>query len=114
MEDFRNLRQDARKIIAQSQKLREAKKSQDAGADQPEDPDVKAARKAKREQVRSLRDKLLKFVQAVPVFMYLTDYREQALLDVIESLDTQLFERVTGLTLDAVSYTHLRAHETDS
>ena len=100
MEDFRNLRQDARKIIAQSQKLLEAKKSQDAGADQPEDPDVKAARKAKREQVRSLRDKLLKFVQAVPVFMYLTDYREQALLDVIESLDTQLFERVTGLTLD--------------
>jgi hypothetical protein len=31
--------------------------------------------------------------------MYLTDYREEALVDVIESLDTQLFERVTGLTL---------------
>lgn len=45
------------------------------------------------------RDKLLKFVQAVPVFMYLTDFREEALVDVIESLDTQLFERVTGLTL---------------
>ena len=32
--------------------------------------------------------------------MYLTDFREEALVDVIESLDTQLFERVTGLTLD--------------
>ena len=31
--------------------------------------------------------------------MYLTDFREEALVDVIESLDTQLFERVTGLTL---------------
>jgi hypothetical protein len=49
--------------------------------------------------VKTLREKLLKFVQAVPVFMYLTDHREEALIDVIESLDTQLFERVTGLTL---------------
>ena len=32
--------------------------------------------------------------------MYLTDFREEALVDVIESLDTELFERVTGLTLD--------------
>lgn len=39
-------------------------------------------------------------MQTIPVFMYLTDFREQALVDVIESLDTQLFERVTGLTLD--------------
>ena len=100
MEDFRSLRQDASKIIAQSQKLREGKKPKGGGGGEPEDPDVKAARKAKREQVRSLRDKLLKFVQAVPVFMYLTDFREEALVDVIESLDTQLFERVTGLTLE--------------
>lgn len=100
MEDFRNLRQDANKIIAQSNKLRKGKKPKGGGGDGDEDPDVKAARKAKREQVKTLRSKLLKFVQAVPVFMYLTDFREQALVDVIESLDTQLFERVTGLTLD--------------
>ncbi len=31
--------------------------------------------------------------------MYLTDFREEALVHVIESLDTQLFERVTGITL---------------
>ena len=101
MEDFRNLRQDATKIIANSKKVREGKKPKGGGGDsEPEDPEVKAARKAKREQVNTLRSKLLKFVQAVPVFMYLTDFREQALVDVIESLDTQLFERVTGLTLD--------------
>ena len=102
MEDFRNLRQDATKIIAHSQKVRKGKKpSSSGGVDtEPEDPEVKAARKAKRDQVNTLRSKLLKFVQAVPVFMYLTDYREEALVDVITSLDTQLFERVTGLTLD--------------
>lgn len=98
MEDFRSLRQDATKIISQSQKLKAAKAAKGEPGE-PEDPEINAARKAKREQVRSLRDKLLKFVQAVPVFMYLTDYREEALVDVIQSLDTQLFERVTGLTL---------------
>jgi hypothetical protein len=39
------------------------------------------------------------FVAKVPVFMYATDFREEALKDVIESLDTALFERVTGLTV---------------
>lgn len=100
MEDFRNLRQDASKIIAQSKKLREAKKPKAGCNDDGDDAELSAARKAKREQIKSLRAKLLKFVQAVPVFMYLTDFREQALIDVIESLDTQLFERVTGLTLN--------------
>jgi hypothetical protein len=100
MEDFRALREDASKIIANSKKLREGKKPKGGGEPDDEDPEIKAARRAKREQVNTLRSKLLKFVQAVPVFMYLTDFREQALVDVIESLDTQLFERVTGLTLD--------------
>jgi hypothetical protein len=100
MEDFRNLRQDATKIIAHSQKVRQGRKPKSGGGGDPEDPEVTAARKAKREQVNTLRSKLLKFVQAVPVFMYLTDFREEALVDIIESLDTQLFERVTGLTLE--------------
>jgi hypothetical protein len=64
-----------------------------------DDLEVDEAKKAKREQVKTLRSKLKKFVQAVPVFMYLTDFREEALVHVISSLDTQLFERVTGITL---------------
>ena len=99
MEDFRNLRQDATKIIAQSQRLKSAKKPR-SGEAEPEDPEIAAARRAKQEQVRGLRDKLIKFVQRIPVFMYLTDFREEALVHVIDSLDTRLFERVTGLTLE--------------
>lgn len=100
IEDFRNLRQDASKIIAQSQKIRGSKRRANGTVEDNESPEVKAARKTKREQVKTLRAKLLKFVQAIPVFMYLTDFREEALVDVIESLDTQLFERVTGLSLE--------------
>ena len=32
--------------------------------------------------------------------MYVTDFREEALKDIIESLDPALFERVTGLTVE--------------
>ena len=34
------------------------------------------------------------------IFMYLTDYREESLEDVIRKLEPSLFERVTGLTID--------------
>lgn len=98
MEDFRNLRQEASKIISNSQKVRTSKKPQNGGP-AVDDPEIDKAKKAKREQVKTLRSKLKKFVQAVPVFMYLTDFREEALVHVISSLDTQLFERVTGITL---------------
>jgi len=100
VEDFRNLRQDATKIIAQSKKVRAGKQKRTPEDPTPEDPELTAARKAKREQVKTLRKKLIKFLQTIPVFMYLTDYREEALVHVIESLDTQLFERVTGLTIE--------------
>lgn len=99
IEDFRNLRRDASKILASSQKVREGKKRV-AEAREAEDPELVEERKRKRDQVMTLRKKLLKFVQTIPVFMYLTDHREEALVDVIESLDTTLFERVTGLTID--------------
>ena len=53
--------------------------------------------KSKRKQVQ---EKLIKFAARIPVFMYLTDYREHTLREVIEQLETDLFERVTGLTLE--------------
>jgi hypothetical protein len=87
MEDFRNLREDAGKLLAKSKQVREGKKAAKSKGE-PEDDETKAARIAKREQVLTLRKKLLKFLQAVPVFMYLTDHREEALV-----------ERATGLTL---------------
>ena len=46
-----------------------------------------------------IQEKLIKFATRIPIFMYLTDYREQSLHDVITQLETQLFTRVTGLTL---------------
>jgi hypothetical protein len=52
--------------------------------------------KSKRKQVQ---DKLIKFATRIPAFMYLTDFRENTLQDVITKLEPDLFKVVTGLTV---------------
>ena len=52
--------------------------------------------KSKRKQIQ---EKLIKFSTRIPVFMYLTDYRERNLKDVIMQLEPQLFKKVTGLNV---------------
>ena len=52
--------------------------------------------KSKRKEIQ---EKLLKFATRIPVFMYLTDDREQTLKDVITQLEPELFKKVTGLTI---------------
>jgi hypothetical protein len=52
--------------------------------------------KSKRKQIQ---EKLIKFATRIPAFMYLTDYRENTLRDVITKLEPELFKKVTGLTV---------------
>lgn len=42
---------------------------------------------------------LIKYVTRIPAFMYLTDFRENTLHEVITKLDPDLFKAVTGLTV---------------
>jgi hypothetical protein len=95
IEDFRNLSADVQKVITSTQKLKAAKRENPQGLDEREKKEKKETAKLRTE----LRKKLQKFVARVPVFMYLTDFREEALTHVIRSLDSALFERVTGLTI---------------
>lgn len=52
--------------------------------------------KSKRKMVQ---EKLIKFATRIPPFMYLTDFRENTLQDVITKIEPALFETVTGLTV---------------
>jgi len=48
---------------------------------------------------KQIQDKLIKFATRIPVFMYLTDYRERSLHDVITQLEPGLFKKVTGIEI---------------
>lgn len=52
--------------------------------------------KSKRKLVQ---DKLIKFATRIPAFLYLTDFRENKLQDVITKIEPDLFQIVTGLTV---------------
>ena len=49
---------------------------------------------------QQIQEKLIKFATRIPVFMYLTDYRERCLKDVITQLEPGLFKKVTGLSVE--------------
>ena len=49
---------------------------------------------------KEVKERLLWLVARIPVFMYLTDNREETLKDVILQLETDLFTRVTGISLE--------------
>ncbi len=58
--------------------------------------DAEKEYKSKRKMVQ---EKLIKFATRIPAFMYLTDFRENTLQDVITKLEPELFLAVTGLTV---------------
>lgn len=96
IEDFRVLANNAKQVVTSTRKLKKAKRDQ--GGELDDDQKREQSDTAKKRQ--EIRKKLQKFLARIPVFMYVTDFREEALKDVIESLDSTLFERVTGLTVD--------------
>lgn len=96
VEDFRALVNNANKVVTSTKLLKKAKREQ-GGELTPTQRKVKDDTARMRKEIR---EKLQKFLARIPVFMYATDFREEALKHVIESLDSDLFERVTGLTVE--------------
>ncbi len=97
IEDFRNLANMAQQVVTSSKKLKKAEREK---GKKELDDDEKKEKKESSSVKKQIREKLQKFLAKIPVFMYVTDFREEALKDVIESLDSDLFTRVTGLTVD--------------
>ena len=100
IEGFRNLNQDIETIINKSNAVKQAKKEANdkelSAKKKQELTDEEKEYKSKRKEIQ---EKLIKFATRVPVFMYLTDYRERSLKDVISQLEPGLFKKVTGLAV---------------
>lgn len=100
IEGFRNLNQDIETIINKSEAVRKAKKEQnDEEFSKKEKKALSEEEKEYKNARKQIQEKLIKFATRIPVFMYLTDYRERCLKDVITQLEPALFKKVTGLTV---------------
>ncbi|MCS7073327.1 MAG: GIY-YIG nuclease family protein [Bacteroidia bacterium] len=99
IEGFRNLNQDIETIINKSDKIKKAKQE---GTDKLNEKKKKELTKEEKEYKslrKQIQEKLIKFATRIPVFMYLTDYRERSLKDVITKLEPKLFRKVTGINV---------------
>ena len=100
IEGFRNLNQDIETIINKSEAVKKARKEKnDEAMSKKEKKELTEEEKEYKSKRKMIQEKLIKFATRVPVFMYLTDYRERCLKDVITQLEPGLFKKVTGLTV---------------
>lgn len=99
IEGFRSLNSDIETIINKSEAVKKAKKEGDGKLTPKEKKELSDEEKEYKSIRKQIQEKLIKFATRVPVFMYLTDYRERSLKDVITQLEPGLFKKVTGLVV---------------
>ena len=87
-------------IINKSEKVKELKnKAREGALTDKEKKELTAEEKEYKSKRKLVQVKLIKFATRIPAFMYLTDFRENTLQDVITKLEPDLFVAVTGLTV---------------
>ncbi len=97
IEGFRKLGDNPLETVINKSEAVKAKKKTEKPVDKKEISKEEKEYKSLRKQIQ---EKLIKFATRIPAFMYLTDYRENTLQDVITKIEPDLFRVVTGLTVD--------------
>ena len=87
-------------IINKSEEVKKLKKKGESGSlSKKEKKQLTEEEKEYKSKRKLVQEKLIKFATRIPAFMYLTDFRENTLQDVITKLEPELFQAVTGLTV---------------
>ena len=88
-------------IINKSEKVKDLKnKAKEGDLSDKEKKELSDEEKEYKSKRRQVQEKLIKFATRIPAFMYLTDFRENTLRDVITKLEPALFQTVTGLKVE--------------
>jgi hypothetical protein len=100
IEGFRSLNQEIETIINKSDSVKKIKQeANERNLTKAEKKQLSDEEKEYKNTRKQIQEKLIKFATRIPVFMYLTDYRERTLKDVITQLEPGLFKKVTGLSV---------------
>jgi hypothetical protein len=101
IEGFRALGSDVfETVVNKSEKVKDTKRAKGDDIDPQEKKELTAEEKEYKSKRKLIQEKLIKFATRIPAFMYLTDFRENTLKDVITKLEPDLFKTVTGLTVE--------------
>lgn len=102
IEDFRSLNTDIEIIINKSESVKKSKQklANEENVSQIEKKKISDEEKEYMNKRKEIQKKLIKFATRIPIFMYLTDFRERTLKDVVTKLEPTLFKKVTGLKVE--------------
>jgi hypothetical protein len=87
-------------VVNKSEVVKDTKKTKDEDLTKKERKELTAEEKEYKSKRKQIQEKLIKFATRIPAFMYLTDFRENTLQDVITELEPDLFKTVTGLSVE--------------
>lgn len=99
IEGFRSLNSEIQTIINRSEKVKKLKKEKGGELTKAEKKELTEDEKKAKSLRKQVQENLLKLAARIPAFMYLTDYREQTIKDVITQIEPELFKKVTGLSV---------------
>lgn len=100
IEGFRALGQEVfETVVNKSESVSKTKKNRGDSMNRVERKELSDEEKEYKSKRKQIQEKLIKFATRIPAFMYLTDYRENTLQDVITKIEPGLFKQVTGLTV---------------
>jgi hypothetical protein len=100
IEGFRTLGSEIfETVVNKSESVRKTKKEKGTDLSPKEKRQLTEEEKEYKSKRKQIQEKLIKFATRIPAFMYLTDFRENTLHDVITKLEPELFKAVTGLTV---------------
>lgn len=99
IEGFRSLNSEIQTIINRSEKVKKLKKEKGDDLTKQEKKELSEDEKKAKSLRKQVQENLLKLAARIPAFMYLTDYREQTIKDVITQIEPELFKKVTGLSV---------------
>lgn len=97
IEGFRSLNSEIQTIINRSEKIKKLKKEKGDDLTNQQKKNITEEEKTVKSLRKQVQENLLKLAARIPAFMYLTDYREQTIKDVITQIEPELFKKVTGL-----------------
>lgn len=87
-------------VVNKSESVSKSKKEKGESLTPKEKRELSKEEKDYKSKRKQIQENLIKFATRIPAFVYLTDFRENTLQDVITKLDTTLFKKVTGLSVD--------------
>ena len=104
IEGFRTIQSELEKIINKTEKINKIKKDIGDDISTKQKKELSQEEKDQRNLRKKIQDKIKIFATRIPVFMYLTDYREETLKDVITQLEPGLFKKVVSLSVEDFEY----------